>query len=136
MFCTRFSFILFILLKTTFGYSQALQRQDTIKMICREWKFKVAHSDNFDDNSQEAKDFIKYTRFLFKSNMSYTYKDDGWEETHKWKYNSSKKEIILEEDDGSKMILKIISLSSSMLKIESRDPDTNVFASGTLVPAK
>ena len=136
MICLRFCYIFFVLLKAPSTYSQSLQRLDTIKMICREWKFTVAHSDNFDDNSQDAKDFIKYTRLLFKSNMSYIYKDDGWEETNKWKYSSSKKEIILESDDGTKIIMKLIYLSSSMMKVESKSSRTNVFASGTLVPVR
>ena len=135
MFCLRLSLILFILLKTTFGYAQSLNRQDTIKMICREWKFKVAYSDNVDENYQDARDFIKYTRFLFKANMSFIYKDDGSEEYNQWKYNSSKKEIIIDTNDG-KIIMKLIYLSSSMMKFESKAPGTNVFSSGTLIPAK
>ena len=135
MTCLRLFFSFFLLLTITFGHSQPLQRQDTIKMICREWKFKEGYSDNLDNNSQEAKDFIKYARYLFKADMTFIEKDGEWSESGKWKFNSAKKEIILESKDGTKTIFKIILLLPSMMKFESIDPDTKVFSSGTLIPS-
>jgi hypothetical protein len=131
----RFCFGFLLLLITGFCYSQSLQRQDTINMICREWKFKEAYSDNLDRHSEEMKDFITDTRFLFKSNTTFIYKDAGYEQVGKWNYSSLRKEITIEMPDGTKIILKIMSLSSSIIKFESKNPETNTFSSGTLIPA-
>ncbi len=135
MTCLRLCFSICLLFTTTFGYSQSLQRQDTIKMICREWKFKDGHSENLDDNSQELKDFIKNTRILFKGDMTYVEKYDTSGQYGKWTYDSLKKEIMMEDGEGNKVIMKIISLSSSMLKFESKALETNMSASGTLIPS-
>ena len=129
----KFCILIFILLKTTFSFSQSLQRKDTIKMICREWKFKEVYSDNFDENI--AKDFIESARLLFKLNMTGIMKDEEWKDDFKWSYNSSKKSVTFEMKDG-KALFRIILLSSSMMKLEAIDPGTQIFSSGTLVPAK
>jgi hypothetical protein len=102
-------------------------------MICREWKFKEVYSDNFDDRI--TKDFIKSTRLLFKLNMTGEMKDEDWKDDFKWSYKSSKKSVTLEMKDG-KALFRIISLSSLMMKLEAINPDTQVFSSGTLIPAK
>ena len=126
----RYFFFFLLLLISVFSYSQTLQRKDTIKMICREWKFKEAYSNNLSD--KDTKDFMGSARLLFKLNMTGAIKDEDWKEDFKWSYNSRKREIIIEMKD-EKVKAKIILLSSSAIKLEIVNSDT--FSSGTLIPA-
>jgi hypothetical protein len=101
-------------------------------MICREWKFKEAFSENLND--KESKDFMEGVTYLFKPDMSGVHKDSEFKEEFKWIYDSSKRELVLEMKDG-KVFFTIISLSASAMKFQGINSETNVFFKGTLVPA-
>ena len=128
----KFVIAFFVLLKTSVGFSQSLQRLDTIKMISREWKFKEVYSDNLND--KEAKDFMAGITFSFKQDMSGVHKDNEYKEDFKWNYESSKKELIIELKDG-KVSFTIITLSTSIMKFKGINSETNILFKGTLIPA-
>jgi hypothetical protein len=109
---------------------------DTLKMICQQWKIADLYSDNInlrDTADMAAVESMKRTaRFEFKNDLTYLWKTE--EETIKgtWNYDPGTNAIIYILE-GEKIPLKIISISGTKLKWESRH--NGVFTSMTLVPA-
>lgn len=137
----RFFMVLLLFVLGSMVHGQTPKLHDTLTMICQKWKFTEMHSDSYDEKNksdmQELQQMIKYSRLIFRSDMTFIFGNEGKDMgLGKWQYNSLKKEIIQDRGNGVKIFMKIVLLTPTKLKFESWQPKGGVHSSGIMEPTK